>query len=60
MAKDRTKNYARPFSALGHQVSEFNKVRAAEFGRGPQPEARLPIPFTMVGADIPDEWPSKD
>lgn len=39
------------------QLREFNECRKADFGRGPLPDERLPLPFTMVGADIPDEEP---
>lgn len=55
MARDRTRNYARPFGALGNEIAKFNADREAKFGRGPKPDERLPIPFTMVGGDIPDE-----
>lgn len=53
MMKDQTKNYSRPLN-VAEQLAEFNERRKAEFGRGPLPNERLPLPFTMVGGDIPD------
>lgn len=54
--RDRTRNYFRPLNAQV-QLAAFNAQRQTEFGRGPMQEDRLPLPFTMVGADIPEEGP---
>lgn len=43
------------FGTLAEQLASFNKQRAKDFSRGPLPDERLPIPHTMVGADLPDE-----
>ncbi len=43
-------------STIAEQLRAFNEERQRQFGRGPQPDERLPIPFTGRGADLnPDE-----
>lgn len=45
------------FQTLAQQLAAFNKQRGEKFSRGPLPDDRLPIPHTMVGADLPDTPP---
>jgi hypothetical protein len=50
-------DHIQKFISFADQLKAFNEQREREFGRGPKSDERLPLPFTMVGGDIPENQP---